>query len=100
MIKTTAIGPHDGPTHSWHFSLPAIKETIQKSLWAIYSFAKKTGTRIGNSLITDSEPKAWQIRDRSGATYWRVYDPVSNQTQAFSGEAEVRMWLEQRYYRR
>lgn len=100
MIKTTAIGPDHGLTKSWHFSLQVIKETIQKNLLALYSFARKTGTRIGNSLITDSEPKAWQIRDRSGATYWRVYDPATNQAHAFSSEAEVRMWLEQRYYQR
>jgi len=100
MIKTTAIGPDHGPTHTWHFSLPAIQETIQKSLWAIYGFARKAGTRISDSLITDSEPKAWQVRDHSGATYWRVYDPATNRAHAFSSEAEVRMWLEQRYYQR
>ena len=45
------------------------------------------------------EPKIWQKRDRYGNSYWVVYDPTTGHSSCFSSEQEVRVWLEQRYYR-
>ena len=45
------------------------------------------------------EPKIWQKRDRYGNFYWVVYDPTTGHSSYFSSEQEVRIWLEQRYYR-
>ena len=45
------------------------------------------------------EPKIWQKRDRYGNLYWVVYDPTTGHSSCFSSEQEVRVWLEQRYYR-
>ncbi|NJM78092.1 MAG: hypothetical protein HC852_22875 [Acaryochloridaceae cyanobacterium RU_4_10] len=50
-------------------------------------------------IVQTSEPKVSQRRDRKGRTYYQVYDPGSNTSAAFGSEAEIRAWLEQRYYR-
>ncbi len=54
---------------------------------------------IASWVIQTSEPKVSERRDRKGHLYYQVYDPVSNTSAAFSSEAEIRAWLEQRYYR-
>lgn len=43
------------------------------------------------------EPRIRQVCDRQGNSTWRVYDPISGQSMSFASEAEVRLWLEQRY---
>ncbi|HIK41327.1 hypothetical protein [Thermoleptolyngbya sp. M55_K2018_002] len=43
------------------------------------------------------EPRVWQTGDRSGNLVWHVYDPTSNCSATFASEAEVRVWLEERY---
>lgn len=50
------------------------------------------------SAPVSSEPQVWQQRDRSGQTYWQVYDPETSRSASLSSEQEVRQWLEQRYY--
>jgi hypothetical protein len=52
-----------------------------------------------NRLGGEPEPRVWQTGDRAGHITWRVYDPVSNLSATFSSEAEVRVWLEERYQR-
>ncbi|HEY9622834.1 MAG TPA: hypothetical protein V6C78_20925 [Crinalium sp.] len=49
-------------------------------------------------ISNTSEPRIWQRRDRSGQLIWHVYDPTTNQSSRFTSEAEVRAWLDQRYY--
>ena len=36
----------------------------------------------------------WQ----NGTAHWTAYDPVTNQTQRFSSQDDLRSWLERRYY--
>lgn len=45
-----------------------------------------------------TEPVVEKRCDRQGYTYYAVYDPVTQQRTLCSSEAEVRAWLEQRYY--
>lgn len=55
---------------------------------------------LAHILAVSYEPKVWQKVDRQGRTVgWRVFDPESGQTIPFGSELEVRLWLEQRYYR-
>jgi hypothetical protein len=54
---------------------------------------------IANWVIQTSEPKVSERRDHKGHLYYQVYDPMSNTSAAFGSEAEIRAWLEQRYYR-
>lgn len=50
-------------------------------------------------LADHNEPRIRQVRDRAGATYWRAYDPTTEDLALLRSEAEVRFWLEQRYRR-
>ena len=43
--------------------------------------------------------RVWNKTDRRGHTYWRVRDVATNQTITFDSEAEVRVWIEESYYR-
>ena len=36
---------------------------------------------------------------RGGREVWKVYDPISKSSRSFSTEDEVRVWIEQRFYR-
>lgn len=49
-------------------------------------------------LTAPSEPKITQRTDLTGNNWWEVYDPKTGSSRVFNNEAEVRMWLEQRYY--
>jgi hypothetical protein len=54
---------------------------------------------IATWVAQTSEPKVSQRRDPTGRLYYQVYDPGSNTSAVFGSEAEIRAWLEQRYYR-
>jgi hypothetical protein len=43
--------------------------------------------------------RVWNKTDRRGNTYWQVRDSATNQTITFNSEAEVRVWIEESYYR-
>jgi hypothetical protein len=49
-------------------------------------------------LTAPSEPKITQRTDLTGNNWWEVYDPITGSSHVFNNEAEVRIWLEQRYY--
>lgn len=34
----------------------------------------------------------------SGHEYWHVYDPITGKAETFTTEADVRIWVEQRYH--
>ncbi|MBD3886632.1 hypothetical protein IFO70_33755 [Phormidium tenue FACHB-886] len=54
---------------------------------------------LSDNSLRNSEPRIWQVRDRSGNTYWRAYDLMSGRSLVCSTEQEVRIWLEQVLYR-
>lgn len=49
-------------------------------------------------LTTTNELQVWQSRDRHGNTCWNAYDPLTGRSTKLSSEAEMRVWIEQRYY--
>lgn len=65
------------------------------------------GLRLIKSLLqtftkyatSSSELQVWQTSDRNGNKYWQAYDPTKNRSVAFGSETEMRMWIEQYYYR-
>ncbi|WAL61704.1 hypothetical protein [Thermocoleostomius sinensis] len=63
---------------------------------------RRSFERIWNLLLSafaeSSEPKIYQKHDRDGNVYFKVYDPVTHQTEILTTEQEVRVWLDQRYY--
>jgi hypothetical protein len=60
---------------------------------------KQFRKRLFQWLAGNSEVQIWQVGDRAGNVYWRVYDPITKASTSFSSSSEVRIWLEQRYYR-
>jgi hypothetical protein len=65
------------------------------------SFAS-TMVRIWNliveSLTTVNELKIDSLKSRSGSCYWAIHDPILGRRVFFDSEAEVREWLDRRYY--
>jgi hypothetical protein len=51
------------------------------------------------SLLRGNELQVKQRRDRQGNTWWQAFDPNTDESASFGSEAEMRSWIEQRYYR-
>lgn len=60
---------------------------------------KQFGKRLFQWIAGNPEVQIRQVSDRAGNVYWRVYDPATKASTSFSSSSEVRIWLEQRYYR-
>lgn len=54
--------------------------------------------RLIRVLSASNELQVWK-RDRQGHTYWHAYDPLTGNSTCLSSEAEMRIWIEQHYYR-
>ena len=72
---------------AWWQSL--ISPVLQKRFW----------TYLLNLTTGSSGPIIEKRCDRKGQTYYTIYDPVTEQHSTQLSEAEVRIWLEQRYYK-
>lgn len=59
---------------------------------------KSAWQRLVNFLTTTNELQVWQSSDRHGNTWWNAYDPATGRSTKLSSEAEMRVWIEQRYY--
>ncbi|HEY9738675.1 MAG TPA: hypothetical protein V6D06_20420 [Trichocoleus sp.] len=58
---------------------------------------RKAGGAVVDFLTNGSSLRVW-TRQRNGHMIWHVYDPMTERRQQFSSEAELRSWLENRYY--
>ena len=56
------------------------------------------GQGLVRGLTGTQEPQIVERRDPQGQTYFQVYDPVSQCRHRFTCEADLRTWLDQRYY--
>ena len=83
-----------------------ILEDSEPSVWAenrwqrIGSFLTACWASVFKSLLGSSEPTIEKQIDDNGQTCYTVYDPATQQQLAGLSEAEVRVWLEQRYYQK
>lgn len=79
------------------FHLPASKDQPTPSFNPQWS-------QLWNWLIDrychEPEPKIWQSRDWQGQVSWHAFDPVTQRSFWCESEAEMRCWLEERYYDR
>ncbi|GAB1540940.1 hypothetical protein NUACC21_36090 [Scytonema sp. NUACC21] len=51
-------------------------------------------------LSDNSELQVWQKSDRTGRVFsWYAYDPLTGRSACFGSEEEMRIWIEQCYYR-
>ncbi|WP_439566398.1 hypothetical protein [Gloeocapsopsis crepidinum] len=55
--------------------------------------------RLLQALTSRDRLQVWQKKDRYGRSYWQAYDPVSDSKISLASEAEMRVWIEQRYYK-
>ncbi len=65
------------------------------------SWLSRTWQKIVAAL-TAQDTQSFQVRkktDRRGQTYWQVRNMAINETITFTSEAEVRIWIEESYYR-
>ena len=51
----------------------------------------------GPPVDNQDELKISQRIDRHGQPRWYIYNPSTQKTHCFDSEAEVRVWIEQRY---
>ncbi|MEC4804027.1 MAG: hypothetical protein SAJ12_00545 [Jaaginema sp. PMC 1079.18] len=87
--------------HALHNPSQALLQSTlpaKKSGWQPRSPWQKIRDWAYDWFIATREPKINIQRDRAGLVYWSVYDPVKGDRTRFTTEAEVRTWLEQRYY--
>lgn len=49
-------------------------------------------------LTPCQEPKIRQILDSEGHLWWYAYDPLTGQTTYLESEADVQIWLEERFH--
>ncbi|HEY9728441.1 MAG TPA: hypothetical protein V6D50_18490 [Chroococcales cyanobacterium] len=49
------------------------------------------------SIVQGQEPRIWQHTDRTGKIWWHGYDPHTERSICVDSEAEMRIWLEERY---
>jgi hypothetical protein len=61
--------------------------------------AGKVRRAIATWVVQSSELKVFERCDRHGNVYYQVYDPFNRTSANFGSEAEIRAWLDQRYYR-
>lgn len=57
----------------------------------------QAGQTLLSWLTVSREPRIRQ-RFHQGQPIWYVYDPVSESRHRFDAEADLRQWLDQRYY--
>ena len=51
-------------------------------------------------MDSGSDLQVWHESDRYGhISCWRAYDPTTGRSACFGSEEEMRMWIEQLYYR-
>lgn len=55
--------------------------------------------QLSASLTKGNELQVWQTSDRFGNTWWNAYDPATDSSTSVGSEAEMRGWIEKRYYR-
>ncbi len=75
---------------------------ISKSLWTTITSTAVTAASYTVAFLTGegySEIRIKSKRDRSGDSYFQVFDPFTGKTFRMDSEEAVREWLEGRYSR-
>lgn len=85
---------HASPIASEHTS-----PTNQHPTNRLKSALNQFGTALLKLFDQSQEPRISKRFDRWGNIYFSAYDPVDRTYYVFTSEPEIRIWLEQRYYR-
>ena len=49
-------------------------------------------------LTSSHELRVWKTSERNGETDWHAYDPMTGRSICGASDAEMREWIERRYY--
>ena len=49
-------------------------------------------------LASSHELRVWKTSDRDGNSCWQAYDPLTDRSICVASDAQMREWIEQRYY--
>lgn len=55
-------------------------------------------TRFGKVLTSSEEPQFWELLDKNGQIYWKVYDPATSRIFYLDSLQSVLEWIEERHY--
>jgi len=64
---------------------------------SILSALNKLLCQIVDFFLGGNELRIWRTNDH-GSSWWHAYDPVTGRSTSAHSEAEMRAWIEQRYY--
>ena len=62
------------------------------------SLVSRTFQALVATLSSGNDPQIKLKYSPSGHEYWHVYDPTTGKAETFATEADVRVWIEQRYH--
>ena len=77
------------------FSQPEQKQVEESKL---FSALKAIWQHLLTTLTNNNELQIWQTTDQLGNTWWNGYDPATGRFTSLATEAEMRIWIEERYY--
>lgn len=63
-----------------------------------FSALKEVWSFLLSILTKGNELQVWQTSDRLGNTWWNAYDPANGRSTSHATDAEIRVWIEKRYY--
>lgn len=72
--------------------------TRKQTKSGIFTQLKSAWQQLIHYLTTTNELQVWQSCDRHGKTWWNAYDPTTGRSTKLGSEAEMRVWIERRYY--
>jgi hypothetical protein len=88
----------ESPLHDLRQPLAAVSSPSVAEPSPTISFSGNWLNRLRQGLaqwlVTRSEPQITAIIDRSGQTWWRAYNPRTQDLKWLDSEAEVRRWLD------
>ncbi len=65
----------------------------------LLSGAKQILQRLMQLFVGGNDLRIWQTYDQFGNNWWHAFDPLTGRYTSVESEAEMRAWIEQRYYR-
>jgi hypothetical protein len=79
-----------------------VPETGRNTHWMnfwkrVHGQLDQVGHRLLNYFCGSMDPRISVRQSRNGIAQFRVYDPVTQRRLMFRSEAELRVWLDQRY---
>ncbi|GAX41253.1 hypothetical protein NIES4075_22220 [Tolypothrix sp. NIES-4075] len=64
----------------------------------LFALGKKFWQNFVTWLLDETkEIQVWQKSDGYGNIYWQAYDPITGKSFSSGSEADISMWIEQRY---